>query len=86
MLASVLNSKIAVQSSVLVVRAFVRIRAALAEYADLARRIDALEEEYDDNFKKVFDAIRALMVSPIKPIRIGFIQQPGRRANRKVRQ
>jgi hypothetical protein len=43
MLASVLNSRIAVRASVHVVRAFVQMRAALAGYGHLSRRIDALE-------------------------------------------
>ena len=33
----------------------------LAANKDLERRFDALEERYDDQFKVVFDAIRALM-------------------------
>ena len=74
MLASVLNSKVAVQASVHVVRAFVQMRAALLEYANLSLRIDALEEEYDENFRKVFSAIRALITTPAKTQKqIGFV-------------
>ena len=69
MLASVLNSRVAVQASVYVVRAFVRMRTALMEYADLSRRIDTLEATYDHRFKKVFDAIRDLMMPAIQPQR-----------------
>jgi hypothetical protein len=47
MLASVLNSRIAVQASIYVVRAFVQMRAELIGYADLSRRIDALAATYD---------------------------------------
>ena len=54
-------------------RAFVRLRAALADHRDLARRLDDLEAKYDHQFKAVFDAIRALMTPPEKPTRrIGF--------------
>jgi hypothetical protein len=43
MLASILNSPIAVQASIHVVRAFVRLRQILASNADLARKLDTLE-------------------------------------------
>jgi hypothetical protein len=74
MLASVLNSRVAVQASVFVVRAFVQMRAALLEYAELSRKIDKLAATYDYRFQQVFDAIRELMTQPSKPVRtIGFI-------------
>lgn len=73
MLASVLNSQIAVQASVEVVRAFVRLREIVADNRELARRLDALEKRYDAQFKTVFAAIRELMVTREKPApRIGF--------------
>jgi len=79
MLASVLNSRGAVQASVFVVRAFVQMRAALIEYAHLSRRIDALEQKYDGKFKAVFDAFRELMMLPVKQGRqIGFVQASDR--------
>ncbi len=75
MLASVLNSRVADQASVYVVRAFVQMRTALAEYAHLSRRIDTLETKYDGRFKAVFNAIRDLMMLPEKPRRqIGFVE------------
>jgi hypothetical protein len=74
MLASVLNSPVAVQTSVYVVRAFVQMRAVLIEYADLSRRIDELATTYDQQFQQVFEAIRLLMALPAKSQRpIGFI-------------
>ena len=79
MLASVLNSSIAVRASVQVVRAFVRLRRMLASNAELARRLDELEKRYDAQFKVVFDAIRQLMAPPVKPRRsIGFRVQEAR--------
>ena len=42
-------------------RAFVQLRRLLSEHHELARKIDALGEKYDDQFQVVFDAIRALM-------------------------
>jgi phage regulator Rha-like protein len=73
MLANVLNSERAAQTSVQVVRAFVRLRQMLATNAELARKVEALEKKYDAQFKVVFDAIRQLMFPPDKPKReIGF--------------
>lgn len=73
MLASVLNSPIAVQTSVLVVRAFVKLREMLATHKDLAKKLDEMEKKYDMQFKVVFDAIRELMRPPEpKRRKIGF--------------
>ncbi len=73
MLASVLNSPIAVHASVEVVRAFVRLRQLLASHQELARKLMALEKKYDAQFKIVFDAIRELMKPPEPKHRdIGF--------------
>ena len=73
MLANVLNSERAAQTSVMVVRAFVRLRQLLSSNAELARKLEALEKKYDAQFKVVFDAIRQLMSPPAKPKReIGF--------------
>ena len=73
MLANVLSSERAAQTSVQVVRAFVRLRQLLSSNAELARKLDAMEKKYDAQFKVVFDAIRQLMSPPAKPKReIGF--------------
>jgi hypothetical protein len=74
MAASVLNSSQAIEMSVYVVRAFVRLRELLATHKDLARKLDDLEKKYDDQFRVVFDAIRQLMTPPqdTKKRRIGF--------------
>lgn len=73
MLASVLNSAVAVVTSVQIVRAFVRLREMAGLHKDLARKIDELEKRYDKQFAAVFDAIRGLMQPPATPRhRIGF--------------
>ena len=73
MLSSVLHSDRAVQVNIEIMRAFVRIRQWLISHADLARKLEALENKYDAQFKVVFDAIRQLMAPPRKPRReIGF--------------
>jgi len=73
MLASVLNSPVAVDASVQVVRAFVKLRQLLATHADLARKLNAMEKKYDSQFAVVFKAIRELMEPPVKKRKaIGF--------------
>jgi ORF6N domain. len=73
MAASLLNSKTAVEASVQVVRAFVRLRQILASNAGLSRKLSQLERKYDAQFKVVFDAIRRLMTPPSSPrTQIGF--------------
>jgi phage regulator Rha-like protein len=73
MLATVLNSPVAVQASIQVVRAFVRLREILATHRDLARKLEELEHKYDARFKIVFDALRELTAPPEPPRRqIGF--------------
>ncbi len=73
MAANVLNSKRAVEASVQVVRAFIKLRQMLASNVELARKLDELEQRYDRQFKIVFDAIRQLMSPPpAKAKPIGF--------------
>jgi len=73
MLSGVLNSPRAVKVNVEIMRAFVRLRQMLLSHTDLARKLAALEKKYDDNFKVVFEAIRALMTPPETPKKkIGF--------------
>ena len=64
MLSSVLNSDRAIEVNIQIMRAFVKLREMIASHKDLARKLDALEKKYDDNFKVVFEAIRALMTPP----------------------
>ena len=61
MLSSVLNSERAILVNLEIMRAFVRLREMLASNVTLARKLAALEKRYDEQFKVVFDAIRALM-------------------------
>ncbi len=73
MLSGVLKSKRAVQVNVEIVRAFVRLRRMLASNVELARKLNALEEKYDGQFKLVFDSIRRLMAPERqRPRPIGF--------------
>lgn len=77
MVASVLNSPVAVQVSIRIVRVFVRLREAVTAHRDLRHRLDALEKKYDVHdvqLREIFEAIRALMEPPVPPPRrrIGF--------------
>jgi hypothetical protein len=86
MLANVLNSERAAQTSVQVVRAFVRLRQLLSSNTELARKLEALENKYDRQFKAVFDAIRQLMSPPKEKRReIGFHVKPEDGSKPKVR-
>ncbi|MEK6531914.1 MAG: hypothetical protein AABZ23_05420 [Deltaproteobacteria bacterium] len=73
MLATVLNSPVAVQTSILIVKAFVRLRQMLASNAELMKKMTELENKYDEQFKVVFQAIYELMKPPEpKKRQIGF--------------
>ena len=69
MAANVLNSRRAVQMSVFVVRAFVKMRGLFADTRDLARKLVALEKELKGRLD-ILDHPPA--PPPRKPRRIGF--------------
>jgi hypothetical protein len=78
MAANVLASPRAIEMSVHVVRAFVQLRRMMDSNRDLARRIEALEKRYDEQFATVFDAIKRLIaeddIRKVRPKRgIGFL-------------
>lgn len=76
MVATVLNSERAVEMSVFVVRAFVRLREALAANRELAARIEELEkhlETHDGTIQKIIQVIKELMNPvPSRRSKIGF--------------
>lgn len=76
MLASVLNTQRAVEVSVFVVRAFVKLREKLSANKKVAQKLMELEqkiESHDTQIRSLFDAIRELMKPPQTPRRrIGF--------------
>lgn len=61
MLSSVLRSQRAVEVNIAIMRTFVQLRRLMDSNRDLARRIDALEARYDEQFASVFDAIKQLI-------------------------
>jgi len=79
MLATVLNSSVAVHASIQVVRAFIKLREMIATHKEFARKLDEMEKKYDAQFKIVFDAIRQLMSPPEKHKRkVGFLREKER--------
>jgi len=76
MLASVLNSPVAVTASVKIVRAFMLMREQLALNAVLAAKLADIEKRlagHDAEIADVFEALRGLLAQPEKPRReIGF--------------
>lgn len=76
MAATVLNSNRAVEMSVFVVRAFVRLREVLATSQQLAGKIDELEERldtHDTSIQDLIEAIRELMApEPPTGRKIGY--------------
>lgn len=98
MAATVLNGPRAVQMSVFVVRAFVRMRAALSNTAALARKLATLEREVkarlDTHDAAIVDVLRRFMEilappappdPPPKPIGFGVKEKTARYGARRKR-
>ena len=75
MAASVLNSKRAVEMSVFVVRAFVRLRTMLSSQVEMLRKLEELENkvgEHDEALRSIVAAIRGLAAPTARTSKIGF--------------
>jgi hypothetical protein len=77
MLASVLNSSKAIETSIFVVCAIIRLRQILSTHTELAQKLKELELRinfHDDNIQTIFDALNQLLTPPEpQKKRIGFI-------------
>jgi hypothetical protein len=78
MLSSVLNSERAVQMSILIIRAFLRLREMLATHKDLARKMEDLEQRQQvqaADVAAIYKLIKRLMAPPRERRQrpIGFI-------------
>jgi len=77
MLASVLNSPTAIEASIKVVRAFVKMRSILALHQDLADRIKELEKvagKHNQDFRVVFQLLGEIKRDPkFLKRKIGFV-------------
>ncbi len=73
MAANILHSERAIQTSVFVVRAFVRIRELLLKHEDIRMKIKSLERRFNKKFSIVFSAIHELFDGPKRKFRVkGF--------------
>jgi len=86
MLSSVLRSKRAIQVNIQIMRAFTQLRSMLAVHEDLKRKIDAMENKYDKQFRIVFEAISQLIEEDEKPKKkIGYIKEHQAKYGKKSR-
>jgi phosphate uptake regulator len=72
----VLRSPRAVEVNIAIMRTFVQLRRLMDSNQELARKIEAMEDKYDEQFAVVFDTIKQLLaeddVRKAQPSRIGF--------------
>jgi len=77
MLSSVLHSERAIQINILIMRAFVKIKQALATHVEVSRKLKELEgrlDKHDGQIIAILDAIRKMVEPDPKPAkRIGFV-------------
>jgi len=89
MAASVLNTPRAIESSIFVVRAFVRLRQILTTHTELAQKLLELEahlKDHDQQIQAIFEAIYQLMTPPEKPKKkIGYTAKEKQKAYGKKR-
>jgi ORF6N domain len=81
MLSGVLRSDCAVHVNIAIMRAFVRLREAMASSKEFARRLDELEKHiasHDENIRTLFQAIRQLMAPPGKAAKEDRLSDAGK--------
>ncbi len=75
MLSSVLNSPKAIQVNIQIMRTFAKLRKILSSHKEILKKIEAIENKYDHQFKTVFDVIKKILTPPEKPkYKIGFLR------------
>jgi len=76
MVATILNSKRAIQMSIFIVDAFVRLRTFLSTHKELAQKVEELERKigkHEESIQGIIKTIKQLMALPEKPRKkIGF--------------
>jgi hypothetical protein len=77
MMSSVLRSVRAVRVNIEIMRAFVRLRRALARDVKLARRVAQLERKVDTHFRLFSDAMDQILAREERRERIGFHPRRG---------
>ena len=73
MLSSILKSERAVEVNIAIVRTFVKMRELMATHADLARKIETMEKNYDEQFQAVFKIIKQMLIPTPSNKITGFI-------------
>jgi hypothetical protein len=83
MLATVLNSKRAIEASIFVVRAFIKLREFVIMSMEITRKLEEFEQktnrkfaDHDKMFQVVFDTLKKVLIQESKPKNtIGFISE-----------
>jgi hypothetical protein len=76
MLSGILNSDVAIEANINIMRAFVQIRRIGMTIEDLKRKMKSMENKYDYHFRLVFQAIKELEEAPLpryKGKTVGFV-------------
>ncbi len=74
MLSSVLNSERAIQVNIQIMRMFTRLRQIILTTEHLKNRIEELEKDHNEKFKKIFTVLELLVREEEKPKRkLGFM-------------
>jgi hypothetical protein len=78
MLSGILNSDVAINVNINIMRAFVMMRQYALNYQDLATKISSLEQDYDKQFANVYEALDYLnnekAIEENRPA-IGFLKE-----------
>ncbi len=73
MLSSVLRSRRAIEVNIAIMRTFVKLRKILTINSALRRKIEAMERQYDEQFKLVFKVLSEMvMPTPKSKSQIGY--------------
>ncbi len=73
MLSSVLRSRRAIEVNIAIMRTFVKLRKILTTNSALRRKIEAMERQYDEQFKLVFKVLSEMvMPTPKSKSQIGY--------------
>ena len=80
------NSDRAILVNIQIMRAFSKIREMISIHSRLWKKIEEMESKYNQQFKVVFEALRALLNPIEKPSRkIGFVNEAESKANSRLR-
>ena len=75
MLSSVLNSEIAIQVNIQIIRVFIKMKQLLLDNKDLYLKIEKIENKltaHDEDIQNIFVILKKLLQPPIKRKAIGF--------------